>query len=93
MSYAVTTLLELDYTSSATSTANIIEDATDGSGVVAVAADALDIESFHIAYDALNAKSTTINRHEGSSLSNLVNGGDMSGSQGLGASIQRAMKL
>lgn len=55
------------------------------------------MQSFNIAYDALNAKSigtsTTTMKSEGSSLSNLVNGGDLSGSEGLGAGIRLAMQL
>jgi len=51
------------------------------------------VDSFNIAYDALNPKSSPLYKSEGFDLSTLVNGGDLSGAAGLGAGIRLAISL
>ena len=79
MSYAITALLESETPATRTQISSSHDDPQ-------------IMQSFNIAYDALNAKSISM-KSEGSSLSNLVNGGDISGSEGLGAGIRLAMQL
>ena len=82
VSYAVTALLECDNTA--------IEENIDEEKQA--------IESFNMAYDALNcnaAPSVRLNglNAEGHDASNLVNGGNLAGSTGIGAGIRMAMGL
>jgi cell division control protein 45 len=51
------------------------------------------VQAFNVAYDALNTNAFMDGGVEGSDLSNLVNGGNMTGTTGLGAGIRLAMTL
>ena len=51
------------------------------------------VQAFNVAYDALNTNAFLDGGVEGSDLSNLVNGGNMTGTTGLGAGIRLAMTL
>ncbi|KAL3790820.1 hypothetical protein HJC23_004721 [Cyclotella cryptica] len=51
------------------------------------------VQAFNVAYDALNTNTFMDGGVEGSDLSNLVNGGNMTGTTGLGAGIRLAMTL
>lgn len=91
MSYAITALLE---TESPVASNLVVENSIKTADISHQHDEPAIIESFNIAYDALNAKSAGSSlKSEGSSLSNLVNGGDLSGSEGLGAGIRLAMQL
>jgi len=90
MSYAITALLETETPVAS----NLITEDSSALDISHQHDDPVIIQSFNIAYDALNAKSAGSSlKSEGSSLSNLVNGGDLSGSEGLGAGIRLAMQL
>lgn len=83
MAYAVTALLECD----TPATTSVPDDTLDEEEREA-------IRAFNIAFDALNSNaSPTVILNEGHAVSNLVNGGDMSGSTGIGAGIRLAMSL
>lgn len=85
MSYAVTALLECD-TPATQSSSN------DNNPKNEEERDTL--KSFNIAYDALNSNAAPdVLLSEGNAVSNLVNGGDMSGNTGLGAGLRLAMSL
>ena len=51
------------------------------------------VQAFNVAFDALNTNAFLDGGVEGSDLSNLVNGGNMTGTTGLGAGIRLAMTL
>ena len=51
------------------------------------------VQAFNVAYDALNTNAFLDGGVEGADLSNLVNGGNMTGTTGLGAGIRLAMTL
>jgi hypothetical protein len=51
------------------------------------------VQAFNVAFDALNTNAFMDGGVEGSDLSNLVNGGNMTGTTGLGAGIRLAMTL
>lgn len=86
MAYAVTALLECD--TPATASMPYDDDDIDDE------ADREALRAFNIAYDALNSNpSPTVILNEGHAVSNLVNGGDMSGNTGIGAGIRLAMSL
>jgi len=99
MSYAITALLECD------TPATLNNDTATSDEDKAQQEDLELLQSFNVAYDALNsngvASTLTLNgvgvgsgeAVEGQGLSNLVNGGNMSGSTGLGAGIRLAMSL
>jgi cell division control protein 45 len=77
MSYAITALLECN-------TATVL-DLSDQQPF---------LDAFNVAYDALNPKSSSVSvKSEGTDLSTLVNGGDLSGNAGLGAGIRWAISL
>jgi cell division control protein 45 len=85
-SHAVTALLECETPATAAADANQIDE------------DKAAIESFNIAYDALNsnvAPSVGLNglSNEGHDAASLVNGGNLSGNTGIGAGIRLAMSL
>lgn len=86
-SYAVTALLE--YAPRSTTSANATDEQQEEEEL---------LQAFNCAYDALNSNAApTVSLNgltgEGSSLTNLVNGGRLSGSTGLGAGIRLAMAL
>lgn len=85
-SFGVTALLECETPASAAAEAGEIDE------------DKAAIESFNIAYDALNsnvAPSIGLNglANEGHDAASLVNGGNLSGNTGIGAGIRLAMSL
>jgi cell division control protein 45 len=85
MSYAVTALLECDTpaTKPTTDESNLQDEEEREA-----------IKAFNIAYDALNSNaSPNVILSEGNAVSNLVNGGDMSGNTGIGAGLRLAMSL
>jgi len=83
MAYAVTALLECD-TPATTSMPDDVQDEEEREA----------LRAFNIAFDALNSNaSPTVILNEGHAVSNLVNGGDMSGNTGIGAGIRLAMSL
>ena len=84
MAYAVTALLECDTPAT--------RSVSGGDSEYEEEQEAL--RAFNIAYDALATNSsTTVILNEGHAVSNLVNGGDMSGNEGVGAGIRLAMSL
>ena len=84
MAYAVTALLECDTPATTSMPDDDIQDEQDREA----------LRAFNIAYDALNSNaSPTVILNEGHAVSNLVNGGDMSGNTGIGAGIRLAMSL
>lgn len=93
MSHAVTALLEC---SSAAMDASASKD-TDELLSEEEREDQEMIEAFNVAFDALNSNGGSVAAAsvgiEGGDLSNLVNGGDMTGTTGLGAGIRLAMTL
>jgi cell division control protein 45 len=87
-SYAVTALLECDTPARTASTSSNPEEQEEEELM----------QSFNIAYDALNSNATptaSLNglTGEGSNLVSLVNGGNLSGNNGIGAGIRLAMSL
>ena len=53
-----------------------------------------NLEAFQVAYDALNSNgSPNVILNEGHAISNLVNGGNLSGNTGIGAGIRLALSL
>lgn len=81
MAYAVTALLECDTPATMSISGKHDEEQE-------------ALRAFNIAYDALATNSsTTVILNEGHAVSNLVNGGDMSGNEGVGAGIRLAMSL
>ncbi len=77
MSFAITALLECN------------------TAIVPISSDQQPLlDAFNVAYDALNPKSSSASvKSEGTDLSTLVNGGDLSGTAGLGAGIRWAISL
>lgn len=104
MSYAVTALLECS--TAAMDGSSIIKEIENDSSNATLTDDEREdletIQAFNVAFDALNsngsscAVSTMTSMDggiEGSDLTNLVNGGNMTGTTGLGAGIRLAMTL
>ncbi|KAL7434655.1 hypothetical protein ACHAXH_003968 [Discostella pseudostelligera] len=103
MSYAVTALLECS--AAALEAGSGDNDADDDNLNEEDREDREMIEAFNVAFDALNSNGSTSSAAtrtlasmegggvEGADLSNLVNGGNMTGSTGLGAGIRLAMTL
>lgn len=103
MSYAVTALLECS--AAAFEAGSGDNDEADDNLNEEDREDREMIEAFNVAFDALNSNGSTSSAAtrtlasmegggvEGADLSNLVNGGNMTGSTGLGAGIRLAMTL
>mmetsp|Transcript_28831 Transcript_28831/g.61174 ORF Transcript_28831/g.61174 Transcript_28831/m.61174 type:complete len:917 (+) Transcript_28831:232-2982(+) len=97
MSYAVTALLEC----SATAMDGLSGNDDDETLTEEDKEDRDLVQAFNVAFDALNSNGATSSAAitaleggvEGSDLSNLVNGGSMTGTTGLGAGIRLAMTL
>jgi len=107
MSLAITALLECEANTSYDGSKEN-DDSDDNRGVTAEEKEErMLIASFNLAYDALNSngaasssfsslggvEGTSTMEGEGSDLSNLVNGGEMAGSSGVGAGIRLAISL
>ena len=103
MSYAVTALLECSAAALEPDSGD--DDGEDDNANEEDREDREMIEAFNVAFDALNSNGSTSSATtrtlaslegggvEGADLSNLVNGGNMTGSTGLGAGIRLAMTL
>jgi len=101
MSYAVTALLECS--AAAIDGSATKEDANHDLLTEEDREDREMVEAFNVAFDALNSNGSTTSATgtltsmeggvEGGDLSNLVNGGNMTGTTGLGAGIRLAMTL
>ncbi|KAL7522380.1 hypothetical protein ACHAWX_007068 [Stephanocyclus meneghinianus] len=92
MVYAVTALLECSAAAMDSSSSKSNDD--NDEFISAEDREEKDIvQAFNVAYDALNTNAFMDGGVEGSDLSNLVNGGNMTGTTGLGAGIRLAMTL
>jgi cell division control protein 45 len=88
MSYAVSALLECDTPAIKSSPTK------DGDVVKEDVEEREALQAFNIAYDALNCSSSpNMILSEGSTVTNLVNGGNLSGNTGVGAGLRLAMSL
>jgi len=103
ISYAVTALLEVEYPATASSKARVVtptQDGTAGDKADETSAETEEersiMHAFNIAYDVLNANGAVSLGPigaEGTELSSLVNGGNISSSTGIGAGIRLALNL